>query len=30
MAYSCEAFYGEKLRVPRWYDIEEKYFLGKK
>lgn len=30
MLASYEAFYGEKLRVPRWYDVEDKYFLGKK
>lgn len=24
-----EAFYGKKLRVPRWYDIQDKYYLKK-
>lgn len=24
-----EAFYGKKLRIPRWYDIEDKYYLKK-
>ena len=25
-----EAFYGKQLRVPRWYEIESKYYLKKK
>ena len=26
---SYEAFYGKKLRIPRWYEIEGKYYLKK-
>lgn len=25
-----EAFYGKQLRVPRWYEIESKYYLKKR
>ena len=26
---SYETFYGQKLRIPRWYEIEDKYYLKK-